>query len=115
LILIPFQKVLVWFQNSQQRKKDQAPRKKKTAVLDSRSALAWTVRKVVREKMSDDVDAAILEKDPGAKRGTKDYLMLVQDCLTSVIEGLSKEQLKEYADLADVRNAEGVDVELKAK
>jgi hypothetical protein len=64
--------------------------------------------------MSDEVDAAVLAKDPGAKRGTKDYLMLVQDCLTSVMEGLSKEQLKEFADLADLRNAEGVDVNVKA-
>jgi hypothetical protein len=115
LIPIPFKKVLVWFQNSQQRKKDQAPRKKNKPVLDGRSALAWTVRKVVREKMSDEVDAVVLAKDPGAKRGTTDYLILVQDCLTSVIEGLSKEKLKEFADLADLRNAEGVDVDLKAK
>jgi hypothetical protein len=114
-ILIPIQKILVWFQNSQQRKKDQTPRKKSKLALDGRSALAWTVRKVVREKMSDEVDALVLEQDPGAKRGSKDYLTLVQDCITTVIEGLSKEKLKEFSDLADLRNAEGVDVDLKAK
>jgi hypothetical protein len=65
--------------------------------------------------MSDEVDAVVLAKDPGAKRGTKDYLVLVQDCLTTVMEGLSKEKLKEFADLADLRNASGVDVDLKAK
>jgi hypothetical protein len=65
--------------------------------------------------MSDEVDALVLAKDPGATRGSKHYLKLVQDCLTSVIEGLSKEKLKELADLADLRNAEGVDADLKAK
>jgi hypothetical protein len=65
--------------------------------------------------MSDEVDALVLEKDPGAKHRSKDYLKLVQDCLTSVIEGLSKEKVQEFADLADLRNAEGIDVNLQAK
>jgi hypothetical protein len=115
LIHTSFKKVLVWFQNSQQRQKGQAPRKKKKPVLDGRSALAWTVRKVVREKMSDEVDAVVLSKDPGARRGTKDYLTLVQDCLTTVMEGLSEEKLTEFAEIANLRNAEGVDVEIQAK
>jgi hypothetical protein len=109
---IPFKKVLVWFQNCQQRKKDQTTKKKSN---DARSAVSWTVHKVVKEQMSDEVDALVLEKDPRAIRGSKDYLTLVQDCLTEVIKGLSKEKVKEFADLADLWNAVGVDPDLKAK
>jgi hypothetical protein len=110
--IVPLKKVLVWFQNCQQRKKDQPTKKKSN---DARSAMTWTVRKVVKEQMSDEVDALVLEKDPRATRGSKNYLTLVQDCLTEVIEGLSKEKVKEFADLADLRNTVGVDPDLKAK
>jgi hypothetical protein len=65
--------------------------------------------------MSDEVDALVLKKDPGATRGTKEYLIHVQDCLTAIIDGLSKEKVKEFADLADLRNAAGVDADVKAK
>jgi 3-methyladenine DNA glycosylase/8-oxoguanine DNA glycosylase len=32
--------------------------------------MTWTVRKVVKEQMSDEVDALVLKKDPGATCGS---------------------------------------------
>ena len=111
---IPFQKVLVWFQNTLQRKKDKAS-KKFMVSRDGRAALNWTLRKVVKEQMSDEVDALVLKKNPDAKRGTKDYLVLVQDCLTTFIDGLSKEKQEELTALAEEWNSMGVDPDIKAK
>jgi hypothetical protein len=111
---IPFQKVLVWFQNTQQRKKDKAS-KKSMVSRDGRAAMTWTLRKVVKEQMSDEVDALVLKKNPEARRGTKDYLVLVQDCLTTLIDGLSKEKKKELTSLAEEWNSTGVDPDIKAK
>lgn len=117
LISIPYKKVLVWFQNFQQRKQDHKSQKSKKSksAKDGRSALTWTLRKVVKEKFSDEIDALVLKKDPEAKRGSQGYLKIVQDCLTTFINSLSKEVKQEFEDLADQRNAEGVDADLKAQ
>jgi hypothetical protein len=70
---------------------------------------------VVKEALSAELNALILTKDPTAHPGTKDYLKLVQDCLTELIKGLSKKQLEDFADVANVRNTVGVEPGLKAK
>jgi len=116
-MLIPCKKVLVWFQNSQQRKSgDKSKKAKKTKpALDGRSALTWTLRKVVKEKKSDEVDALVLEKDPAATRGTEGYLTHLQHCITTVIEGLTEEETMEFEDLADQWNAKGVDPDIQAR
>jgi hypothetical protein len=70
---------------------------------------------VAKEALSAELNALILTKDPTAHPGTKDYLKLVQDCLTELVKGLSKKQVEEFEDLATLRNTVGVAPDLKAR
>ena len=70
---------------------------------------------MAKEALSAELDAHILTKDPNAIRGTGSYLTHHQDCLTELIEGLSKTQIQQFEDVANLRNTVGVDPLLKAK
>jgi len=113
LIPIPLKKVHVWFQNSHSKTNQSSKTTKPTC--DGRVATIWTLRKVVKDKMSDELNALILTKDSSAHPGTTQYLTLLQQCLTNLINSLSKERTQEFEDLATLRNSVGVDGDLKAK
>jgi hypothetical protein len=113
-ISILLQKVTVWFQNAHQRTQDGKPKTSK-ATGDSRAVMTWTARKVIKEKMSDELNALVLDVDSEAQPGSKGYLKHVQACLTKLIEGMSEEKVKEFEEEAAVRNSEGVDASLRAK
>lgn len=70
---------------------------------------------MAKEALSAELNALILTKNSSAYPGTKDYLKLVQDCLTELVNGLSQKQVQQYADVATVRNTVGVHPDLKAK
>jgi hypothetical protein len=70
---------------------------------------------VAREALSAELNALVLTKDSTAHPGTKEYLTLVQDCLTELMKGLSKKQVEDFADVANLRNTVGVEPGLKAK
>jgi hypothetical protein len=70
---------------------------------------------VAKEALSAELNALILTKDPNAHPGTKNYLRHVQECLTTLIEGLSKNQVEQFENLALLRNTAGVAPDLKAK
>jgi hypothetical protein len=105
-------KVQVWFQNQTQRK---LGRKAKPRNLDGRCGLTWTLRRVVKEEKYEELNARILKKDPAANPGTPGYMRLVNKVLSRMIRKLSEEERVEYQKIADQRNVEGVDVELKAR
>lgn len=65
--------------------------------------------------MSDELNELLLEMDPEAYPGSKGYLKYVQLCLTQLMEGLSKEKVKDFEETAALWNAEGVDPGLKAR
>ena len=117
LILNPYQKVSTWFQNNQQRNQDQRSKKSKKSKSgqDGRSALTWTMRRVVQEKFPKEIDALILDKDPEATRGSQGYIKLLHHTVSEFIKGLSEEQQQEYNNIANERNAEGVDSEIQAQ
>jgi hypothetical protein len=106
-------KVVVWFQNSHQKTRESTKTTKVTR--DGRIATNWTVRKVAKEAMSDELNALVLARDSTAHPGTTDYLKHVQDCLTDLVKGLSKKQAQDFAEVAALRNRVGVDPGLKAK
>ena len=112
---ILLKKVTVWFQNAHQRRKEGHPKKTSKATADGRAAITWTARKVIKEQMADELKALILKQDPSAKSGEHGYLKHVQRCLSKLVKRLSKDELKKYEDVAALRNAVGVDPELKAK
>jgi hypothetical protein len=70
---------------------------------------------VAREALSSELNALVLTKDSTAHPGTKAYLILVQDCLTELVKGLSDKQRQQFEDLAALRNSVGVAPDLKAK
>jgi hypothetical protein len=70
---------------------------------------------VVKQQMSAELNALILEKDSMAHPGTALYLRYMQDCLTQLMDGLSKEKTKEFADLADQWNSAGAKPSIQAK
>jgi len=70
---------------------------------------------VAKEALSAQLNALILTKDSTAYPGTKKYLRFLQDSLTELVEGLSKKQAEQFADVATVRNTVGVEPALKAK
>jgi hypothetical protein len=107
-------KVTVWFQNAHQRRQDGKSKTSKTSG-DARAATTWTVRKVVKEAMADELNALILKKDSSAHPGTQGYLTLVQKCLTVLVEGLSPEKKRRFEEVATLRNSVGVEPDLKAK
>lgn len=117
LISIPYKKVSTWFQNYQQRSQNHKSKKSKTSKpgQDGRSALTWTIRKVVQEKFQEEIDALILEEDPEATRGSPGYIRLLHHTVSEFIKGLSKEKQQEYDNIAKERNAEGVDPEIQAQ
>jgi hypothetical protein len=117
LIPISYKKVSTWFQNHQQRDQDHKSKrsKKSKAGQDGRSALTWSMRKVVQEKFPKEIDALILEKDPEATRGSQGYIRLLHHTVSEFIKGLSKQEQQEYEDIAKERNAEGVDPEIQAQ
>ena len=107
-------KVQVWLQNETQRKHGRKAKPSKSN-LDGRRGLTSTLRKVVKEKKYKELNARILRKDPTADPGTKQYMAVVNKTLSGMIGKLSEEEKKEYQEIADQRNAEGVDPELKAR
>jgi hypothetical protein len=109
-VLIFLKKVGNWFQNHRGTK--QASTK---AVGDGRTTTTWTLRKVVRQEMGADLNALILKRDPTALPGSSVYLRHVQECLTELVDGLSKDKAKEFASLAIEWNSGGVDAHTQAK
>lgn len=107
-------KVQVWLQNDTQRKRGRKAKPLKS-ILDGRRGLTSTLRKVFKEKKYEELNARILKKDPTAEPGTKQYISVVNKALSGMIGKLSEEEKKEYQEIADQRNAEGVDPELKAR
>jgi hypothetical protein len=107
-------KVQVWFQNQTQRKLGRKAKARKS-ILDGRCGLTWTLRKVFKEKNYKELNARVLRKDPEAEAGSKGYMGLVNKTLSRMIRKLSEEEKAEYQKIADERNAEGVDGELKAR
>jgi hypothetical protein len=113
-IPILLQKVTVWFQNAHQRRQDRNPKTSK-ATGDSRAVMTWTAHKVIKEKISDELNALLLDMDPEAHPGSKGYLKHVHSCLTELIERLSEEKVKEFEEVAALRDSDGVNAGLKAK
>jgi hypothetical protein len=70
---------------------------------------------VAKEALSAELNELVLTKDATAHPGTREYLKLVQDCLTELLKGLTKKQFEEFAALATLRNDVGVEPDLKAK
>jgi hypothetical protein len=75
----------------------------------------WTVRKVVKELMSDDIDAKIKRKNPNLVAGTAGYIQLYQSCWTQVEAGLSHAKKLELERLAAKWNREGTDHAVQAR
>lgn len=69
----------------------------------------------MKQEMSAELDALILQKDSAALPGTTGYMRHVQECLTVLVKKLSKEKEKEFAALAHQWNVAGVDEDKQAK
>ena len=106
-----FQKIGTWFQNNREAKGASRPK----AGPDARLVTTWTVRKVVKEQHSAELNALVLQLDPTALPGTKGYMRHVQPCLTQMVKGLSEAEVREFAALAEEWNEAGVDMEKQAK
>jgi hypothetical protein len=111
LAYISFKKIGIWFQNNRETKGASRPK----AGPDARLATTWTVRKVVKEKMSAELNALVLQQDSAALPGTKGYMRYVQKCLTGLVKGLSEAEQREFAALAHEWNIAGVDMDKQAK
>jgi hypothetical protein len=82
---------------------------------DRRLMTTWTVRKVVKELMSDEIDARIKKKNSNLVAGSQGYIQLYQACWSQVEEGLSKEKRLELQNLALKWNKEGADYKVQAR
>ena len=65
--------------------------------------------------MSAELNGLILQKDPAALPGSKGYMTHIQECLTTLVKGLSEQQQEEFAALAQEWNTAGVDIDKQAK
>lgn len=82
---------------------------------DRRLMTTWTVRKVVKELMSEEIDAKIKEENPSLVAGGPGYIQLYQSCWSQVEEGLSTAKRLEFQKLATKWNREGADHKVQAK
>ena len=110
-ILTGIKKIINWFNNHRKTSAD----KEDVEDSDKRILTTWTVRKIVKELMEDEIDAVIKQRDPNCRAGTKDYIKLYQRAWTEVEKGLSEEKRREYENLAEEWNREGTTLAVKAR
>jgi hypothetical protein len=84
-------------------------------VGDRRLMTSWTVRKVVKEVLGDEIDARIKKKNPNCVAGTAAYIQLYQSCWSEVHKGLSAERRREFEQMALKWNKEGTDRGVQAR
>jgi hypothetical protein len=106
------QKVNNWFKN---HRRQLAEDDDEVEGADRRLMTTWTVRKVVKELMSDEIDARIKRKNPNVVAGTAGYIQLYQSCWTQVEAGLSQAKRLELERLAAKWNREGTDHVVQAR
>jgi hypothetical protein len=104
-------KITNWFNNHRKTTSD----KEDVEDSDKRVITTWTVRKIVKELMEDDIDAVIKRKNPNCRAGTKDYIMLYQAAWTQVEKGLSQDKRREYEQMAQEWNRDGTTLAVKAR
>ena len=110
-ILTGIKIIINWFNNHGKTTDD------KEDVEDSDKCMVttWTVCKIVKELMEDDINAIIKQQNPNCHAGTKDYIMLYQRAWTEVEKGLSEEKRREYEKLVEEWNREGTTLAVKAR
>jgi hypothetical protein len=106
------QKVSNWFKN---HRRQVAEDDDEVEGADRRLKTTWTVRKVVKELMSDEIDAKIKRKNPNLVAGTAGYIQLYQLCWSEVDEGLTPAKRIELETLAAKWNREGTDHTVQAR
>jgi hypothetical protein len=104
------QKVGIWFQNHRDKNTGV-----KSTTADGRLVTTWTLRKVVKKEMLEEINEVILNKDPLAHPGSVKYLKHLQDSITEVMNGLSKEQVVKFEALVAAWNADGVEPDVQAQ
>jgi hypothetical protein len=78
------------------------------------STKKWTLRRVVKEKLADEIDE-LTEQLSGATKGTSRYISFYPSAWTQVEQGLSEKVKKEFENLAEKWNKAGPPKELQQK
>jgi hypothetical protein len=78
------------------------------------SLKCWTLRKVVKEKLGQDIDDKVTEMS-GAVSGTPEYLAAYPRAWTHIVDNLSEEEKEKFEELAEKWNKAGPPIELRQK
>jgi hypothetical protein len=106
------QKISNWFKN---HRRQLAEDDDVVEEGDRRLMTTWTVRKVVKELMSDEIDTRIKKRNPNLVAGSQGYIQLYQACWSEVEEGLSKAKRLELQNIAVKWNKKGADHKVQAR
>jgi G:T/U-mismatch repair DNA glycosylase len=107
------QKVRNWFKNHHRQVAEDEDDEGEGA--DKCLMTTWTVRKVVKEMMNDEIDAKIKEEDPNVVAGSAGYIQLYQYCWSQVEKGLSDAERLKLDKLAAKWNREGTNHVVQAR
>jgi hypothetical protein len=78
------------------------------------SSKKWTLRRVVQEKLGDEIDK-LAEELSGARKGSPRYISFYPTAWTQIEKQLSKRKKEEFENLAEKWNKAGPPEELRQK